>query len=174
MVDRNPSRSKNLDRYGAGEMPWSRVHDILVAGPLSAEVPAFLSTVWPDGRPHSAGVGPAWYDGDLYLTSGPGTRKSRNLAGNPACTVSMRLPGIDVVFEGEASQVTEQETIETLVGIYREGGWPAEAIEGAITAPFSAPSAGAPPWHLYRVRFHTVFGVATEEPHGAMRWRFEE
>jgi len=29
------------------------------------------------------------------------------------------------------------------------------------------------PWHLYRLTFHTVFGVATEEPYGATRWRFE-
>lgn len=174
MADRMPTSSTNLDRYGAGEMPWSRVHDILEAGPLGAEVAAFLSTVRPDGRPHSAGVGPAWHDGDFYITSGLRTRKSRNLAVNPACTLSLRLPGIDVVFEGEAELVTNQATIETLARIYREGGWPAEAADGAITAPFSAQSAGPPPWHLYRIRSHTVFGVATEEPHGAMRWRFEE
>ena len=46
-------------------------------------------------------------------------------------------------------------------------------MEGdAFTAPFSAPSAGPPPWHLYRFRFHTAF-VATAEPYGATRWRFE-
>lgn len=27
--------------------------------------------------------------------------------------------------------------------------------------------------HLYRLTFHTVFGVATAEPYGATRWRFE-
>jgi hypothetical protein len=43
----------------------------------------------------------------------------------------------------------------------------------AFTAPFSAPSAGPPPWHLYRFTFHAVFGVATAEPYGATRWRFE-
>jgi hypothetical protein len=42
----------------------------------------------------------------------------------------------------------------------------------ALTAPYSAPSAGPPPWHVYRFAFHTVFGVATREPHGATRWRF--
>src|SRR4051812_26083832 len=26
------------------------------------------------GRPHAAGVGVVWHDGDLYFTSGPGTR----------------------------------------------------------------------------------------------------
>nr|MBA3644450.1 pyridoxamine 5'-phosphate oxidase family protein [Chloroflexia bacterium] len=39
--------------------------------------------------------------------------------------------------------------------------------------PYSAPSAGPPPWHLYRFTLHTAFGVATAEPSGATRWRFD-
>jgi hypothetical protein len=47
-------------------------------------------------------------------------------------------------------------------------------VEGeAFTAPYSAPSAGPPPWELYRFIFLTAFGVATAEPYGATRWRFE-
>ena len=41
------------------------------------------------------------------------------------------------------------------------------------TAPYSAPSAGPPPWHLYRFTFHIVSGVATAEPYGATRRRFD-
>ena len=84
----------------------------------------------------------------------------------------MRLTGIDVVFEGEASRVTDQPTLERLAEAYREGGWPATVEGDAFTAPFSAPSAWPPPWQLYRLPFHTAFGVATAEPHGATRWRF--
>ena len=65
-----------------------------------------MATVRPNGRPHSAGVGAVWVDGD------------------------------------------------------------------AFTAPFSAPSAGPPPWYLYRLTLHTAVGVATAEPHGATRWDF--
>ena len=61
-------------------MPWSRVNDAIGAGSIPPEVPCFLGTVRPDGRPHAAGVGVAHYDGDLYFTSGPGTRKARNLS----------------------------------------------------------------------------------------------
>jgi hypothetical protein len=49
---------------------------------------------------------------------------------------------------------------------------PAEVDGDALTAPFSAPSAGPPPWQLYRFVLQTGFGVATEEPYGATRWRF--
>jgi hypothetical protein len=44
----------------------------------------------------------------------------------------------------------------------------------AFTAPYSAPSAGPPPWFLYEVVPITAFGVATTEPGGAMRWRFTD
>jgi hypothetical protein len=63
-------------------------------------------------------------------------------------------------------------TLEQVAGLYRSGGWPAQVEDDALTAPFSAPSAGPPPWHLYRFTFHTAVGVATAEPHGATRWRF--
>jgi hypothetical protein len=101
-----------------------------------------------------------------------GTRKARNLAGNPGCTISVKLEGIDLVLEGEAARVTDGATLERVAGRYREGGWPAEVEGDAFTAPFSAPSAGPPPWQLYRFTLHTAFGVATAEPYGATRWRF--
>jgi hypothetical protein len=104
--------------------------------------------------------------------SGPGTLKSRNLAANPAGSVSVRLCGIDLVLEGEAHRVTDSSTLERMAAVYRMGGWPASVEGDALTAPYSAPSAGPAPWHLYRLMLHTAVGVATAEPHGATRWDF--
>ena len=172
MTERTPVEVTNLDIYGSPPLPWSRPRDLLAAGPPSADIPFFLGTSGPNGRPHAAGIGALWHDGDLYFTSGPGTRKARNLAANPACTISVRLEGIDLVLEGEATRVTDRPTLDQLAALFRAGGWPAEVEGDAFTAPFSAPSAGPPPWHLYRFTFHTAFGVAGAEPHGATRWRF--
>ncbi len=36
MADRIPSQAKNLDRYGFAELPWSRPHELLTAGPADA------------------------------------------------------------------------------------------------------------------------------------------
>jgi len=135
-------------------------------------VTSFLSTVRPDGRPHSAGVGAVWVNGTLHFTSGPSTLKSRNMAANLACSISVRLRGVDVVLEGEAQRVTGAPTLEQLVAVYRAGGWPASAEGDALTAPYSAPSAAPPPWHLYRLRLSTAVGVARTEPYGATRWDF--
>ena len=116
MGDRDPSEVRNLDRYGNDVLPWSRPRDLLVAGPPQPGTSFFLGTTRPDGLPHAAPVGALWHDGDLYFTSGPGTRKSRNLAENPACTIAMSLEGIDLVLEGEANRVTDRPALGALNG----------------------------------------------------------
>ena len=170
--DREPAEVTNLDRYGNPELPWSRARDALAAAASGPDIIYFLGTSRSDGRPHAAGVGAMWDEGELYLTSGAKARKARNLAANPACTISVKLEGIDLVLEGEAIRVTDKGPLERLAGRYRAVGWPAEVDGAALTAPFSAPSAGPPPWQLYRFVLQIGFGVATEEPYGATRWRF--
>jgi hypothetical protein len=173
MTDREPVETTNLDRYGFPPLPWSRPHDILAVGSQGPSATFFLGTVRPDGRPHAAGVGAVWWDGDLYFNAGPATRKARNIAADGASTLSVRLPGIDLVFEGNTERVTDRPTLESVVRVFNDGGWPAEVEGEALTAPFSAPSAGPPPWNLYRFRFDKVTGVATVEPYGATRWTFD-
>jgi hypothetical protein len=167
-----PISTRNLDQYGSAELPWSRPRDILANGSPTADLTFFVATVRPDGRPHSAGVGAVWVDDTLYFVGGPRTQRSRNLAANPACSVSVRLPGLDLVLEGDAHRVTDASTLERLAAVYREGGWPATVEGDGLTAPFTAPSAGPPPWHLYRLTLHVAFGVGGAEPPGATRWEF--
>jgi general stress protein 26 len=161
----------NLDIYGSAPIPWSRALDQLQDD--SAKKTTWLATVRPDGRPHVAGVGALWLDGKVYFTSGAGTRKSRDLAANPHCVVSVALPDLDLVVEGTATKVTDDATLQRLAERYAAQGWPARVEDGALTAPYSAPSAGPPPWYLYALTPSTAFGVATAEPNGATRWRFE-
>src|SRR5262245_45407747 len=154
MSEREPGDVKNLDRYGHEALPWSRARDVLAATPDPAHPGVdrtfFLSTTRPDDRAHTAPVGALWYGGAVYFTSGDGTRKSRNLAQNPKGTISVRLEGIDVVLEGEASRVTDPETLEALASAYRAAGWPVHVEGDAFVAEYSAPSAGPSPWALYR------------------------
>jgi len=172
MSEREPTQATNPDRYGSPDLPWSRAREALTNEPRSRNVTFFLGTVGPDGKPYAAGVGALWQDGCLYFTSGPGMRKARNLATNPNCTFSVGLEGIDLALEGTAARVTDGPTLELLAGRYREGGWPAEVAGDALTAPYSAPTAGPPPWHLYRFSPRVINGLATAEPYGAARWVF--
>lgn len=162
----------NLDIYGHPPIPWSRAERQLEAD-TAEHVTFFLATVRPDGRPHVAGIGALWVGGKFYIVSGPGTRKSRNLAERNDCVISVNLPDLDLVVEGTAAKVTDEPTLQRLAERYDAQGWPATVKDGAFTAPYSAPSAGPPPWDLYEFTPKIAFGVATAEPHGATRWRFD-
>jgi nitroimidazol reductase NimA-like FMN-containing flavoprotein (pyridoxamine 5'-phosphate oxidase superfamily) len=172
MPERRLISTRNLDRYGSDALPWSRAHDHLASNIPDQNTVTYLNTTNPDGRPHSVGIGAVWYDGDMYFTSNLETRKSRNLAENPYATITTRLPDMDLVLEGKATLVSDPETLEALAAVYRKGGWPAQVEGDALTAPCSAPSAGPPPWYLYRMPIDTAYGVATAEPYGATRWDF--
>ena len=165
-------QQKNLaELYDLEPVPWSRALQALEGGPGTGTW--FLATVRPDGRPHVAGVGAIWDEGKVYVVSGDGTRKSRNLAANPTCSIAVSLDGMDIVVEGDAERVTDQATLERLAARYAKEGWPATVEDQAFTHEYSAPSAGPPPWNLYEVTPVTVVGVLASEPGGATMWRFE-
>jgi len=163
---------KNLaDLYDLDPIPWSRALEALEA--VQPEARSFLGTTRPDGRPHAAGVGALWDEGKVYFVSGAGTRKSRNVAQNAQCSIAMALNGIDLVIEGVAERVTDDETLQRVAQRYADQGWAPTVKDGAFTHEYSAPSAGPPPWDVYAVKPTTVFGVLAAEPGGATRWRFE-
>ncbi|MFN8518068.1 MAG: pyridoxamine 5'-phosphate oxidase family protein [Chloroflexota bacterium] len=172
MAGRQPRETRNLDTYGNPPLEWERVRRALEQTVSGESITWFLGVTGPDGTPHAAGVGAVWVDDQAYLVSGPGTRKSRDLARQPAASLSVHLPDLDLVFEGTARRVTDAPTLERLVRVYNATGWPAEVEGDALTGPFSAPSAGPPPWYLYRLELGSVYAVAGAEPHGATRWRF--
>ena len=162
---------KNLDIYGNDAISWSRPLGELEQFESGPNASTWLATTNPDGRPHLTGVGALWHEGRFYVVSGPETRKSRNLAANASCAISLSLPTIDLVIEGTARRVTDVATLERLAQRYRDQGWEATVEGDAFTAPYSAPSAGTPPWYLYEIQPETAYGVATKEPYGATRWR---
>ena len=163
---------KNLaDLYNLDPIPWSRALEALESGEPQKQTP-FLATTRPDGRPHLTGVGALWDQGKVYFVSGKGTRKSRNVAQNANCTVAMALTGLDLVVEGVAELVTDDETLQRLAMRYGDQGWPATVKDGAFTHEYSAPSAGPPPWYVYEFTPEDAYAVMAKEPGGATRWTF--
>jgi len=76
--------------------------------------------------------------------------------------------------EGTACQVTDPPVVAAMAARWAAEGWPAcvDDTGRAITADFSAPSAGPPPWFVYRLSVHTATALETVAPGGATRWRF--
>jgi hypothetical protein len=70
--------------------------------------------------------------------------------------------------------VTDPAIVAELASIWAAGGWPCrvDATGHVLTADFSAPSAGAPPWFVYRITARAATALGTVEPGGATRWRF--
>ncbi|MHA7649478.1 pyridoxamine 5'-phosphate oxidase family protein [Mycobacterium sp. ML4] len=168
---------RNLDGYGTPPIEWDGVKAVMdsqlsqapgTGGPHRHTT--WLTSINPDGSPHVMPVGVQPANGTWYFTSGPATRKSRNLARDSRCTISVATEPFDLVIEGVAERVTDRDELSRLAEIFAADGWPAEVDGDALTAPFSAPSAGPAPWHLYRVRPSTVFALGTSEPFGATKF----
>lgn len=134
----------------------------------------WLTTVNEDGSPHVTAVGALWLDGTFWFQTGAGTRKGRNVARDPRCSVAVSIRDADVVFEGDASRVTDPTTVARIAKAWAEGGWPAEPDESGagITAPFNAPSLGPPPWNVYRVEPRSATVVLGIDPGGLTRFTF--
>ncbi len=174
--------ARNLaDLYGTPLIGWSLVRARLDRGVTQApgtggpdRHTCWLATIDPDGGPHVTGVGALWSDDAFWFETARTSRKGRNIARDPRCTLSLATSDFDLVVEGRAELVTDPDVVAARAAEWAEGGWPAQVDEtgSALTAPFSAPSAGPPPWHVYRIALHAATAVLTVEPGGATRWRF--
>jgi hypothetical protein len=80
----------------------------------------------------------------------------------------------DVVIEGRAARVRDTDLVARAAKAWADQGWPVEVDESGtgITAPYNAPSLGAPPWNVYRIEARAATVVSTVEPGGSTRFRF--
>jgi hypothetical protein len=169
------------DLYGTPLLDWAGISARLDRGVTQApgtggpnRHTCWLATLNTDGSPHVTGVGALWVDGAFWFETGMHTRKGKNLDRDPRCTISVATLDFDLVVEGEARLVTDPATVAAMAARWAEAGWPARVDDTgeALTADFSAPSAGPPPWHVFRLTPRTATALGTVEPGGATRWRF--
>ena len=157
--------------------------DAIVAKLVDGSAPApdahnarttWLTTLNDDGSPHVTAVGAVWVDGTFWFQTGARTRKSRNVARDPRCSVALSILGADVVVEGDAAQVTDPAKVARVARAWAEGGWPVEPDPSGtgITAPFNAPAQGPPPWNVYRIEPRSATVALGDEPGGLTRFRF--
>ena len=164
---------------GLPPVDWAGIAERLEAGtPPDRDAhnarTTWLSTINDDGSPHVTAVGAVWLDGTFWFQTGSGTRKRRNVARDPRCSVAISVRDADVVVEGDAERVTDPAALARVAKAWAEQGWPAEPDESGsgITAPFNAPSQGPPPWHVYRIRPRSATVTLGVEPGGLTRFRF--
>src|ERR1700760_3614669 len=104
--------------YELPPIPWATVRARLEQGVAQApgdggpnRHTCWLATINPDGTPHQTGVGALWVDGAFWFETGPQTRKARNIARDPRCTLSLATTEFDLSVQGEAARVTDTATV---------------------------------------------------------------
>lgn len=78
-----------------GLLPWSWAEQR-----LKKSHNYWITTVKPDGSPHTMVVWGLWQDGRLLFSTGSQSQKARNLAKNPKCIVCTEQANEAVIVEG--------------------------------------------------------------------------
>ncbi|HLY31536.1 MAG TPA: pyridoxamine 5'-phosphate oxidase family protein, partial [Ktedonobacterales bacterium] len=99
----------------------------------------WLVTVRADGRPHATPLVAVWYDGSLHFCTGDTEQKAVNLQGNPHVLLTTGSAhwneGLDVEVEGDAVQVTDDDTLKRLAQVWTtkwDGRWQYEVRDSAF------------------------------------------
>jgi nitroimidazol reductase NimA-like FMN-containing flavoprotein (pyridoxamine 5'-phosphate oxidase superfamily) len=99
----------------------------------------WIVTVRADGRPHVTPLVAAWLDGAIHFCTGVNEQKARNLHNNPHVILTAGSThwneGLDVVVEGDAAQVTDEDTLKRLAQVWTtkwDGRWQYEVRNGAF------------------------------------------
>lgn len=169
------------DLYGLPLIDWLDIERRLGQGVAQApgtmgpdRHTCWLATINREGSPHVTGVGALWFDGSFWFETGEKTLKGRNLARDPRCSLSLATREFDLVVEGVAERITDPATVSTMARQWSAQGWPARVDPSgvALTADFGAPSAGPPPWTIYRIEATQATALATTGVGGATRFQF--
>jgi nitroimidazol reductase NimA-like FMN-containing flavoprotein (pyridoxamine 5'-phosphate oxidase superfamily) len=99
----------------------------------------WISTVRVDGRPHVTPLVAVWLDDALHFSTGAGEQKAHNLAVNPHVALTTGSNdwrrGLDVVLEGEAVRVTDDERLRRLAEAWAQkwdGRWKYSVAEDGL------------------------------------------
>jgi len=104
-----------LPKTKKGLLPWKWAEDR-----LKKSRQYWITTTRPDGRPHVMVIWALWLDGKLYFSTGKTSRKARNLASNPNCTMCTDNSAEAVILEGVIGNELDGETIREFLRLYEK------------------------------------------------------
>jgi PPOX class probable F420-dependent enzyme len=143
---------------GSGLIPWAELERR-----LTVSHDYWVATARPDGRPHVMPVWGVWLDGQLWFSSGLRSRKARNLAADPRCTVTTDDAQNPVVIDGVSRQVTDHADIAAFVDAVNA------KYGGGVTVEFLDPAVNG----TFAVRPERVIAMSHDDFTGSpTRWRF--
>jgi uncharacterized pyridoxamine 5'-phosphate oxidase family protein len=149
-----------LPKGSKGLLPWKWADDR-----LKKSHNYWITTVKPDGSPHTMIVWGLWLDGQLLFSTGRQSRKARNLAENQHCVVCTEKANEAVILEGMAEEVPDVALRRKFLALYeRKYAWDMSSFEEDILS-LKEP--------IYAVRPVVAFGLEEKKfLNAATRWRF--
>jgi len=139
---------------GTGLLPW-----IWVEKQMTHCRTFWVATIHAaHARPHVMPVWGVWVDDAFFFSTGRKSRKGRNLAANPACTVCNDDGEEAVIVEGLAEKLENPDTLDRVAAAYTK------------KYKMDPRGMGEP---IFMVRPRTVFGFIEKSfPKSATRWKF--
>ena len=160
MTRRAPKASRpQMPGYGLPEnnkglLPWKWAEQ-----GLAKSHNYWITTVRPDGRPHTMVVWGLWLANIFYFSTGRNSQKSKNLNSNPNCVVCNERAQEAVIVEGKASEVGKRAARKRFFRLY----------EGKYKFDMS-PFKEEPIWAVHPLK---VFGLDEKLTlNRATRWKF--
>jgi hypothetical protein len=148
---------------------WEKTREVIEAAELF-----WVSTLRADGRPHVTPVVAAWAEEAIWFSTGSEEQKFANLRVNPHVVLTtgcnMWSSGLDVIVEGVALHVTDDEVLGRVAGAFAhkwDGRWQFTVRDGCFRG--SDGGGGADVFSVTPVK---VFAHAKGDPFGATAHRF--
>ncbi len=139
---------------------WDELHTQLGAGGTF-----WLTTIDPAGRPHTRPVFAVQTAGYLYVASSRTAAKSPTLHAGGEVSVATSRPAIDIIWSGTSRHVTNPRRLDAVADAYRSTyGWEVTVDDGALIAPYGAPTAGPPPYDVFDITPRAVHAIGTDAP----------
>jgi pyridoxamine 5'-phosphate oxidase-like protein len=124
----------------------------------------WIATTRPSGRPHLMLVWGVWWEDAFWFSTGPNTRKAKNIAAHAYCSIGTEQADEAVILEGVPEEIKDRAIWKRLAAVYNEK-------YGGDVEPMLAACGG----NVYRVEPETAFGQdehAANFAESATRWRF--
>jgi general stress protein 26 len=128
---------RRFSEPGAAATGWEQTRRALEDAELF-----WVTTVRADGRPHMTPLVAVWAGDALHFCTGTSEQKAVNLRGNQHVILSTGSSawdkGVDIVVEGDAVQVTDDDVLRRLAAAWTakwDGRWQYQVRDGAFWHP---------------------------------------
>ena len=125
----------------------------------------WIATTRPDRRPHLMIVWGIWWQDAFWFSTGPRTRKAKNIAAQPHVVIGTEDAGEAIILEGTAEEITDRSVWKQLAKIYN-------AKYGGDVEPLLMASDGC----VFRVQPQVAFAQdehAEDFADAVTRWQFD-